>query len=177
QLAPLRGDRRRLEQVLTNLLSNAIKFTPPGGAITVGARMVGSVTYQVSSITSERPTGAGEAYLVSREAYLANKDEEMQIRDTNNEIRDTNSALPRAFRPGQRRRHSARGDRRAVREISPDQQRQDIGAERHRPGTGHLQDDRAGPRRHDPGGKRRKPRRQIHHPATGGRRSKGCRVK
>ncbi len=93
QLAPLRGDRRRLEQVLTNLLSNAIKFTPPGGAITVGARMVGSVTYQVSSITSDRPTGAGEAYLVSREAYLANKDEEMQIRDTNNEIRDTSHEI------------------------------------------------------------------------------------
>ncbi len=31
------GDRRRLEQALLNILYNANKYTPPGGAITVGA--------------------------------------------------------------------------------------------------------------------------------------------
>jgi signal transduction histidine kinase len=34
----VRGDRHRLNQVLTNLLSNAIKFTPPGGNIDVSMR-------------------------------------------------------------------------------------------------------------------------------------------
>ena len=33
----LRGDRKRLLQVLLNLLSNAIKFTPPAGTVTVRA--------------------------------------------------------------------------------------------------------------------------------------------
>ncbi len=31
--APLLGDRRQLDRVLTNLLSNAVKYTPPGGHI------------------------------------------------------------------------------------------------------------------------------------------------
>ena len=33
----LRGDSRRLKQILINLLSNAIKFTPPGGRVTISA--------------------------------------------------------------------------------------------------------------------------------------------
>jgi signal transduction histidine kinase len=33
----VRGDERRMQQVLTNLLSNAIKFTEPGGSATVSA--------------------------------------------------------------------------------------------------------------------------------------------
>ena len=37
----LRGDRRRIKQVLLNLLSNAIKFTQEGGNVTVTARRSG----------------------------------------------------------------------------------------------------------------------------------------
>ena len=36
-LPALRGDERKLKQILVNLLSNAIKFTEPGGAITIRA--------------------------------------------------------------------------------------------------------------------------------------------
>ncbi len=36
-LSPVRGDLRRLQQVLKNLLSNAIRYSPEGGTITIGA--------------------------------------------------------------------------------------------------------------------------------------------
>jgi two-component system cell cycle sensor histidine kinase PleC len=36
-IAPIRGDRRALVQVILNLLSNAVKFTPPGGRVTLSA--------------------------------------------------------------------------------------------------------------------------------------------
>ena len=41
-LPRVRGSRAYLRRVLDNLLSNAIKFTPPGGAITVRLRRVGT---------------------------------------------------------------------------------------------------------------------------------------
>ncbi|MGE5517551.1 MAG: ATP-binding protein [Bacteroidota bacterium] len=37
-LPPIRGDHRRLLQVVLNLLSNAVKFTPEGGIVAVGAQ-------------------------------------------------------------------------------------------------------------------------------------------
>lgn len=39
-LPMVRADQRALKQILLNLLSNAIKFTPPGGRIEIGARIV-----------------------------------------------------------------------------------------------------------------------------------------
>ena len=52
----IRGDERKIKQVLLNLLSNAIKFTPEGGRIEVGAAQVnGAVEVSV------RDTGVGIA--------------------------------------------------------------------------------------------------------------------
>ncbi len=36
----LRGDERRVKQILLNLLSNAIKFTPPGGTVSIATRII-----------------------------------------------------------------------------------------------------------------------------------------
>jgi signal transduction histidine kinase len=52
----VRGDERRLRQVVFNLLSNAVKFTPPGGSVIVAAdRVDHAVRVSVSD------TGAGIA--------------------------------------------------------------------------------------------------------------------
>jgi signal transduction histidine kinase len=56
RLADIRGDERKIKQVLLNLLSNAIKFTPEGGRIEVAAASRdGSVEVSVSD------TGVGIA--------------------------------------------------------------------------------------------------------------------
>jgi len=43
EMPPVRGDRRRLLQVLSNLLGNAFRFTPAGGRVALGARREGAV--------------------------------------------------------------------------------------------------------------------------------------
>jgi signal transduction histidine kinase len=43
RLRMIGGDKRKVKQVLLNLLSNALKFTPEGGRIDVGARLVDQV--------------------------------------------------------------------------------------------------------------------------------------
>jgi signal transduction histidine kinase len=56
RVGTIRGDERKMKQVLLNLLSNAIKFTPDGGRVEVAAvRDVGAVEVSV------RDTGVGIA--------------------------------------------------------------------------------------------------------------------
>jgi len=43
RLGLIRGDERKVKQVLLNLLSNALKFTPEGGRIDIGAGLHGEV--------------------------------------------------------------------------------------------------------------------------------------
>ncbi len=42
-LPPVWGDSNRVAQILTNLISNAIQYTPPGGQVTVSARINGDM--------------------------------------------------------------------------------------------------------------------------------------
>jgi PAS domain S-box-containing protein len=60
-LPPVLADRDRLLQVFSNLLGNALKFTPPGGCITVSARVEGSrVCFSVRDTGPGLPPGALE---------------------------------------------------------------------------------------------------------------------
>jgi PAS domain S-box-containing protein len=58
------GDKDRLVQVVTNLLSNSIKFTPDGGTITIGTKVVAATdpeTKQGMVVVSMTDTGIGIA--------------------------------------------------------------------------------------------------------------------
>jgi signal transduction histidine kinase len=56
RLGPIRGDERKVKQVLLNLLSNALKFTPEGGRIDLSARVRDEV-----AVVSVTDTGVGIA--------------------------------------------------------------------------------------------------------------------
>jgi GAF domain-containing protein len=56
RLGPIRGDERKVKQVLLNLLSNALKFTPEGGRIDVGAEVRNG-----DALVSVKDTGVGIA--------------------------------------------------------------------------------------------------------------------
>lgn len=47
-LPALQADRRMIRQMLLNLLSNAIKFTPPGGSISVDARLLADRAFELT---------------------------------------------------------------------------------------------------------------------------------
>jgi two-component system, cell cycle sensor histidine kinase PleC len=53
-LAPVKGDAAKLGKVFANLIGNALKFTPPGGTVTVSARVQDG-----SAVVSVRDTGLG----------------------------------------------------------------------------------------------------------------------
>jgi signal transduction histidine kinase len=58
-LPPLRADPVKVKQMLLNLLSNAIKFTPPGGTVTVGARLEGGADARAGMSLTVSDSGIG----------------------------------------------------------------------------------------------------------------------
>jgi two-component system cell cycle sensor histidine kinase PleC len=64
----LRGDERRLRQVLVNLLTNAVKFTPPGGVVRVAGQVL--VDGRAGFVISDTGIGMTAAEIrVARERF------------------------------------------------------------------------------------------------------------
>lgn len=65
-IGSMRGDERRLKQVIFNLLSNAFQFTEPGGEITLGAEREGEMVKIWVSDTGRGVTAADQAKVFER---------------------------------------------------------------------------------------------------------------
>ena len=59
EIAILRGDKRKLRQVLINLLSNSVKFTPENGTITVAVRS--DQQHNINMIVADTGIGIAES--------------------------------------------------------------------------------------------------------------------
>jgi signal transduction histidine kinase len=78
ELPPVRGDHRRVVQVLINLLSNAYKYTPHGGTITLRAQRRGnavqvSVTDTGVGMTSEQLAKLGTKFWRADNEHVADQ--------------------------------------------------------------------------------------------------------
>ncbi|MEM6913662.1 MAG: HAMP domain-containing sensor histidine kinase, partial [Pseudomonadota bacterium] len=62
----IRGDERRLKQVLFNLLANAFQFTGPGGEVTIGAERDGDMVRLWVTDTGRGVTPADQAKVFER---------------------------------------------------------------------------------------------------------------
>jgi signal transduction histidine kinase/DNA-binding response OmpR family regulator len=69
-IGPIHADEAKLKQILFNLLTNAIKFTPAGGAVTVGASVVGSAS---------GPAGDGELHIRVSDTGIGIKPEHHEL--------------------------------------------------------------------------------------------------
>ncbi|NNU16483.1 PAS domain-containing protein [Parvularcula sp. ZS-1/3] len=65
-IGQIRGDGRRLKQVIFNLLSNAFQFTEPGGEVTLGAEREGEMIRLWVSDTGRGVTAADQAKVFER---------------------------------------------------------------------------------------------------------------
>ena len=78
RVVEVRGDERKIKQVLLNLLSNAIKFTPEGGRIDVRARLVDSFVEVAVSDTGIGIAGDDQAAVFEEFRQVGTSDEKQQ---------------------------------------------------------------------------------------------------
>ncbi|HET9480291.1 MAG TPA: GAF domain-containing protein [Candidatus Polarisedimenticolia bacterium] len=85
RLGQIRGDERKIKQVLLNLLSNALKFTPEGGRVDVCASVVGGMAE-----VSVTDTGVG----IAPEDQEAVFEEFRQVGTADKKVEGTGLGLP-----------------------------------------------------------------------------------